>query len=82
MAIVIAAHLDCPVCPECGLDCAVPARTQEPGRWHGPDDATLFCPACGTGWVGSAEDLAQAERAQAAWEAVRVAESMTTRGQA
>lgn len=31
-------------------------------------DATLFCPACGTGWVGTPAEVEQAERAQAAWD--------------
>lgn len=57
---------DCPPCPDCGLNCSVPARVD---RHHsGPAESTLKCPACGLGWVGSAEDVAQAERAQAAWE--------------
>lgn len=60
---------DCPACPKCNSTVGTPARLEEPGRWYGPDDATLFCPACGTGWVGSPEDVAQAEKAQAAWEA-------------
>lgn len=58
--------LDCPSCPSCGARCAVPARV---GAHHsGPAESTLKCPACGIGWVGGADDLAQAERAQAAWE--------------
>lgn len=57
---------DCPVCPHC--DCAVGTPCRFADRWIGPDHATLFCPACGAGWVGTADDVAKAERAQAAWE--------------
>lgn len=59
---------DCPACPKCQSTVGTPARLEEPGRWYGPADATLFCPACGAGWVGSAAELEQAERAQAAWD--------------
>lgn len=60
---------DCPSCPKCGLNCAVPARCSGArGRWYGPDDATLFCPACGSAWVGNEADVVQADKAQAAWE--------------
>ena len=42
------------------------ARDTMVERWDGPPDATLFCPACGHGWVGTPEDLA---RAWASWRA-------------
>jgi hypothetical protein len=57
---------DCPVCPGCGLNCTVPTRVDH--HHSGPAESTLKCPACGLGWVGSADDVALAERAQAAWE--------------
>ena len=60
-------HHDCPACPDCGSSLGTPTREVE--RWDGPRDATLFCPACGVGWVGTAVDVEQAERAWAAWEA-------------
>lgn len=59
---------DCPTCPSCSVPCGVPIRESR-GRFRGPEEATLFCPACGSGWVGSAADEAQAEAAQAAWDA-------------
>lgn len=60
---------DCPSCPKCGMNCSVPAsQAGTEGRWYGPPEATLFCPACGAGWVGDEADVAQAVRAQLAWE--------------
>lgn len=60
---------DCPACPSCKTTCGTPAReASEPGRWDGPGDATLWCPACGTAWAGEAADVEQAERAWKAWE--------------
>ena len=40
-----------------------------PGRWYGPQDATLFCPACGTGWHGTDEQIEQALIAETWWDA-------------
>lgn len=60
---------NCPACQSCSLPCATPAReAPQPGRWYGPAEATLWCPACGTAWVGNAADVEQAERAWKAWE--------------
>ena len=61
-----AAHHDCPACPACALRVGVAlgrdATTVLPSPW-------LYCPACGHRWRASAEDRAQAERADAAWAA-------------
>jgi hypothetical protein len=65
---MVAPHHDCPPCQACGCPVGVPIRTQEPGRWYGPDESTLFCPACGVGWIGTPDEVEQAEKAQAAWE--------------
>lgn len=60
---------DCPPCPKCGCDLGTPiAEDTMVYRWDGPADATLFCPACGTGWVGTAEHLAQAWASWRAYE--------------
>lgn len=63
----IAPH-DCPPCPEekCQARMGTPAHTTERGRWYGPADATLWCPACGSGWVGTPAEVAWAE---SAWRA-------------
>ncbi len=60
---------DCPKCPECGLPCGT--RTSQfaasfIARQAGP--SWLSCDACGHVWEGSAEEVAQAERADAAYE--------------
>lgn len=62
---------DCPPCPACKLEVGTPVHRDcgvEHGRWHGPTNATLFCPACGTGWIGTEADLAQAWAAWRAYE--------------
>jgi hypothetical protein len=69
--VVRPAAIDCPPCPKCGGHTGTPASLEcgvEPGRWYGPDNATLFCPACGTGWVGTVDDSLQAARAWIAYE--------------
>ena len=65
---------DCPACPSCGGPFGTPiaeARGSlghvDHGRWYGPDNATLFCPACGAGWVANEADHRQAVRAYLAW---------------
>lgn len=40
-----------------------------PDRWYGPRDATLFCPACGTGWEGTDDEIETALIAQTWWDA-------------
>lgn len=57
---------DCPACPGCSGRVGCPARFEE--RWDGPDNANLYCPACGIGWLGAPEDVAQAERSRRAWD--------------
>lgn len=60
---------DCPPCPRCGMAVGTPIKESEQDRWDGPPSATLFCPACGAGWVGSAAQLEQARKSWAAYEA-------------
>ena len=61
---------DCPPCASCGAFVAVPVREAD-ARFYPPKEgvANLFCPACGVGFVGFPGQVAQAERAQAAWDA-------------
>ncbi len=59
---------DCPTCPKCGSPCGIPIR-ESLGRFYGPEDSTVWCCACGTGWAATDTELSQAEKAQAAWEA-------------
>ena len=70
---------DCPACPSCSARVGCPARNEEPGRWNGPPDSNLFCPACGTGWVGTGEELGQAEFSYRAWEEHERVQSGRTR---
>lgn len=61
---------DYPPCPSCKMELGTPiAHETMIERWDGPANATLFCPACGTGWVGSPEHLAQAWASWRAYEA-------------
>lgn len=70
MANPIDPATDCPACPECKGPFGVPMESAEcEGRFYGPRDATLFCVACGVGWVGSHGEVAQARAAQDAFEA-------------
>lgn len=59
---------DCPACPSCGARVGCPTRHEEPGRWSGPEDANLYCPACHVGWRGDGEAVAHAEFAREAWD--------------
>ncbi|TQF10489.1 hypothetical protein FJV41_39185 [Myxococcus llanfairpwllgwyngyllgogerychwyrndrobwllllantysiliogogogochensis] len=59
---------DCPACPSCKARCGIPARLADWNHRAAPTD-TLVCPSCGAGWVGTAGDVAQAERAYKAWAA-------------
>jgi hypothetical protein len=65
----VAPEHDCPPCASCGEKLGTPIKEAQVERFAGPADSTLFCPMCGAGWVGSAEDLAQARAAWAAYEA-------------
>lgn len=60
-------YLDCPRCPHCGLSVSVPRRAADWNHRAKPQDR-IVCTACGNGWVGSEDDVAQAERAHLAWE--------------
>lgn len=65
---------DCPPCPKCDGSFGTPISLEtgkDPSerRWYGPDDATIWCPACGAGWVGNDADLAQAWASWRAYEA-------------
>lgn len=68
---------DCPPCPHgCG-PVGVPIRAAD---WNHRADRDkghdLVCPACGSGWVGTPEEVVQADRAQLAREAVERAGRM------
>jgi hypothetical protein len=56
------AYLDCPTCPLCG------SRTGIGHLQHMSDRKMLRCAACGNDWIGTEEQVAQAERADASWE--------------
>jgi hypothetical protein len=64
---------DCPKCPqiENGEPCNGPGLLQpyNPSGWYGPQDATLFCHACGTGWYGSDDEIERALIAECWWDA-------------
>jgi hypothetical protein len=66
-------NADCPRCPDekCGLPMSTPSSKTERGRWYGPANARLWCPACGTGWYGTDGDVKRAEMAWAAYERLR-----------
>ena len=66
---------DCPECPECKAKLGTPAHQDcgvEKGRWNGPENATLWCPSCGCGWVGT---YAEVEQAWAAWRAYEASQA-------
>ncbi len=60
---------DGPDCPGCKAPLGTPIAEAEVERWDGPGDANLFCPACGTGWVGSVADVTRAVAAWLSYEA-------------
>lgn len=68
MADTVDPARDCPPCPACGLELAMPVAESGQDRWDGPDDATLFCPSCGTGWIGTSADLERARKSWVAYE--------------
>jgi hypothetical protein len=71
VAALKALYQDGPPCPKgCG-SLGTPSHATEHGRWYGPENATLWCPACGTGWVGSQADVSLAEVAWRAYEALQ-----------
>lgn len=57
---------DVPKHPGCGGP-GVPRAAADWNHRANPGD-TLVCPACGGGWVGTPEEVARAEKAQAAWD--------------
>lgn len=60
---------NCPRCPHCGDRTGVPQRAWDWNHRAKPSEGhNLACPACGGGWVGTPEEVEQAERAQRAWE--------------
>ncbi|MFY1829104.1 hypothetical protein ACN47A_24510 [Myxococcus fulvus] len=63
---------DCPPCPSCEARCGVPVRLAAEWQHHAAPTDTLVCPACGAGWVGTPDEVAQAERALREWEAEQV----------
>lgn len=66
-------YRDCPPCASCGEKIGTPIRDSRGGmnadRWDGPPDATLFCPSCGAGWIGTPEHVAWASESWEAYEA-------------
>lgn len=66
-------HTDCPTCPHCGSPCGVPVASRLPDDWAPSDSGAdnLACAACGRRWRGTDAEVAQAERAQAAWDAMQ-----------
>ena len=71
-----------PSCPGCGDEgIATPVRVDgEPmpsNGVDGPEDANLWCPACGHGWIASADDYALALRAWRKYERETVAREKT-----
>jgi hypothetical protein len=65
---------DCPPCPACRMPC---------GSTNGETDGvSLECLACGESWRGTADELAQARRADAAYEAQLQAEEIAAAEQA
>ena len=57
---------DCPACPKCRAT-AGSSEDSETGR--ALRGTVLQCKACGFAWTGTRSERAQAERADAAWEA-------------
>jgi hypothetical protein len=59
-------------CGPCGCGpCIITSlEPYNPNGWHGPRDSTLFCHACGTGWIASDAQLEQALVAEVWWDAV------------
>lgn len=64
---LLPAHVDCPTCPGCGWAGGTPIQVSHRAYDYAMDGHTLYCPACGHGWVGSLAEVVQAVRAYAAW---------------
>jgi hypothetical protein len=68
------AYLKAPPCRSCKATVVTPIRpmgetTMTTDRWHGPSDATLWCPACGDGWRhDDPAEFHAADRAWRSWE--------------
>lgn len=58
----VKAYLDCPTCPFCG------SKTGLGPTQHPLGDRSLLCAACGKDWIGTPEQIEQANRADAAWD--------------
>lgn len=57
----------CPPCPHgCGHIAVLRENAPRPECYHA--DINLVCPACGEGFMGTAVEVEQARRADAAWE--------------
>lgn len=63
------AATDCPPCHRCKMPCG----SRMDGDWQMPP-GRLMCGACGHRWDGTVEELVQAMRADAAYEAQCAAE--------
>ena len=58
---------DAPPCPACAYPLGTPVRYPwgeciPSNGTSGPSESTLWCPACGHGWVGTPEELAAANQ--------------------
>lgn len=73
--MTIAAETDAPICPNCKSPLGTPINTEcgvEPGRFHGPPESNLYCPSCGTGWVGNDIAVADAWRSWVEFEKTQI----------
>ncbi len=69
VAAVIDPARNGPPCPECKTTLGTPiSRVTGVERWNGPDNATIWCPACGLGWVGTIDEVIQAVTSWNAYE--------------
>lgn len=59
---------DAPITPCCKsrIGCL---RPYNPSGWYGPEAATLFCPACGNGWIATEDEIETALIAETWWGA-------------
>lgn len=56
----------CPKCPKCGGPGVTVPYAPRPECYSAPTN--LVCCACGDGWIGTPKEVAQARRADAAYD--------------